>query len=105
LRSDTEILDRHYFHNTVGKKFDDTIKKEIVDDIRDDFRSAIKGIRKLPHDSGIGVLIAYYYFLALLKKIENTPAEKHFERRIRIPDFIKFLILSKALVISKLRMI
>jgi phytoene/squalene synthetase len=105
IRNDTEQLDRYYFHNTVGKKFDEKIKKEIVEDIREDFRSSVKGIRKLPHDSRIGVLIAYYYFLALLKKIDNTPAEKQFDKRIRIPDFIKFLILSKALVISKFRLI
>lgn len=104
IKTDTEQLDRYYFHNTAGKKFDEQIKKEIVEDIREDFRSSIKGIRKLPQDSRKGVLIAYYYFLALLKKIDNTPAELQFERRIRVPDLIKFLILGKALVISKLRL-
>lgn len=105
IRNDTEQLDRYYFHNTVGKKFDEKIKKEIVDDIREDFRSAITGIKRLPPDSRKGVLIAYYYFLALLGKIDNTPAERQFERRIRIPDVKKILILGKALVVSKLRLI
>ena len=105
IRNDTIHLNRHYFHNTIGKEFSEEVKKEIVDDIRMDFRASLPGIKKLPADSRIGVLIAYYYFLELLKKIDRTPAKKQFERRIRIHDLFKLLILSKALVISKLRLI
>lgn len=105
IKNDTEQLDRHYFHNTIGKEFTENVKKEIVDDILEDFRAAYPGIKKLPPDSRIGVLIAYYYFLTLLRKINSTPAVRQFERRIRIPDFIKLLILSKALVVTKLRLI
>jgi phytoene/squalene synthetase len=105
LKSDTELLDRKYFHQMIIKDYNEEIKNEIVIDIMEDFRSSLSGIRKLPADSKIGVLIAYYYFLALLKKIERTPAKIHFAKRIRVPDYIKLLILSKALVISKLRLI
>ena len=105
IRNDTIDLNRHYFHNTIGKEFSEEVKKEIIDDIRKDFSSSLPGIKKLPADSLIGVLIAYYYFLELLKKIDRTPAKKQFERRIRIHDLFKLLILSKALVISKLRLI
>lgn len=105
IRNDTEELDRYYFHNTAGKEFNEKIKKEIIDDIRQDFKSALEGIRKLPADSRIGVLIAYYYYLALLKKIDRTPAKMQFEKRIRVPDAFKLLILGKALLVSKLRLI
>lgn len=105
LKNDTEQLDRHYFHSTLGNEFTENVKKEIVEDILEDFRAAYPGIKKLPPDSRIGVLIAYYYFLTLLRKINNTPAVRQFERRIRIPDFIKLLILSKALAVTKLRLL
>jgi 15-cis-phytoene synthase len=105
IKNDTFHLNRHYFHNTIGKEFSEEIKKEIVDDIYADFRSSLPGIKMLPAGSRIGVLIAYYYFLELLKKIERTPAKKQFEMRIRIHDFFKLLILSKALLLTKLRLI
>lgn len=105
IRTDIEELDRHYFHNTSGNIFNEKIKKEIIDDIRNDFSLSYEGIKKLPADSRIGVLIAYYYYLALLKKIDRTPARMQFERRIRVPDFFKLLILGKALLVNKLRLI
>lgn len=105
IKTDTEQLDRHYFHYTIGKEFTEDVKKEIVEDILEDFEAAWPGIKKLPADSRIGVLIAYYYFITLLKKINSTPAVKQFEKRIRVPDFIKLLILSKALLVSKLGLI
>ena len=105
IRTDIEELDRYYFHKTAGKEFNEKIKKEIIDDIRQDFAFSLEGIRKLPADSRIGVLIAYYYYLALLKKIDKTPARIQFEKRIRVPDVFKLLILGKALLVSKLRLI
>lgn len=105
LKDDTVLLNRKYFHQMAVDKYNEEVKKEIVNDIMEDFRSALPGIRKLPEDSKIGVLIAYYYFLALLKKIDRTPAKIHFAKRIRVPDLIKILILGKAVVISKLRLI
>lgn len=105
IRNDTILLNRYYFHNTIGREFSEEVKKEIVEDIRNDFRSSFTGIKKLPADSRIGVLIAYYYFLELLRKIDRTPAKVQFEKRIRIHDLFKLVILSKALVISKLKLI
>lgn len=105
IRNDIEELDRYYFHNTNGKIFNEKIKKEIIDDIRHDFLLSYEGLKRLPSDSRIGVLIAYYYYLALLKKIDRTPARMQFEKRIRVPDFFKLLILGKALLVTKLRLI
>ncbi|HEX2921651.1 MAG TPA: squalene/phytoene synthase family protein [Bacteroidales bacterium] len=105
IKNDIEILNRHYFHNTLGKEFDESVKKEIVNEIRLDFSSSFEGIRKLPEDSKVGVLIAYYYFKALLRKIEKTPARKQFEQRIRVHDFMKILILGRALLTTKLKLI
>jgi phytoene/squalene synthetase len=105
IRNDVEILNRSYFHYASGKVYNEEVKKEILKDISDDFRQAFPGIKKLPPRARKGVLIAYYYFIALLKKIERTPAGAQFNERIRIPDTIKIMILGKALIRSKLGMI
>lgn len=105
LKNDTQLLDRNYFHYIIGQEYNEKVKKEIVEDIRKDFRSSLPGIKKLPPDCRIAVLIAYYYFKELLNKINRTPAKIQFEKRIRIHDFLKLVILSKALLISKLRLI
>jgi hypothetical protein len=54
--------------------------------IEADFNEAPQGIKQLPRSSRLGVYVAYVYYLALLKKIRNTPAELVFERRIRIAN-------------------
>ena len=105
IKNDIEHLDRYYFHHTIGAEFNEEVKREIIKDIEEDFRSALPGLRKLPEDSKTGVLIAYYYFHTLLRKISRTPARKQFEKRIRVHDFIKLLILGKAFIISRLKLI
>jgi phytoene/squalene synthetase len=105
IRNDMEILNRSYFHYAAGKIFNEEVKKEILKDIMEDFRQALPGIKKLPHGARKGVLIAYYYFIALLKKIERTPAGTQFNERIRIPDTVKIMILGKALIHSKFGLI
>ena len=105
IKNDIKHLDRYYFHHTIGAEFNEEVKREIIKDIEEDFRSALPGLRKLPEDSKTGVLIAYYYFHTLLRKISRTPARKQFEKRIRVHDFIKLLILGKAFIISRLKLI
>lgn len=105
MKDDMEQLDRYYFHQLTGRSFTDEIKNEIISDIRKDFRLSLPGIKQLPSGSKPGVLIAYYYYQSLLDRIERTPAKRQFEKRIRIPDPVKVMILGKALAISKLRII
>lgn len=103
MKNDTETLNRRYFYDTVGQKFDESIKKKIIDEIEKDFAFSIPGIKRLPENSRFGVLIAYYYYQRLLKKIKKTPAEKLLTTRVRVPDFIKILLLIKASLSRKLR--
>lgn len=105
LKNDTQILKRRYFHDTIDQEFDETMKRKIISDINDDFKSSYPGIKKLPYDSKLGVLIAYYYFRRLLNKIKRTPSEKLLETRIRVPDIIKLLLLVKAYLECKLRLV
>jgi phytoene/squalene synthetase len=103
MKSDTESLNRRYFHETIGKSFNENTKNKIIDDIEKDFAASLPGIKKLPENARLGVIIAYYYYKRLLKKIKKTPAEKLLTTRVRVPDYIKILLLIKASLSRKLR--
>jgi phytoene synthase len=105
LKNDTHILKRRYFHETIDQEIDENVKRKIISDIDDDFKSSYPGIKKLPSDSKLGVILAYYYFRRLLNKIKRIPAEKLLETRIRIPDIIKLFLLVKAYLICNLRLV
>jgi 15-cis-phytoene synthase len=105
LKNDTEDLKRQYFHNLAGQKFDEKTKGEIVHDIENDFYSSLEGLKKLPQNSRLGVLIAFYYYKKLLNKIKRIPAEKLLEKRIRVSDMIKMFLLFKAYFVNRLNLI
>jgi phytoene synthase len=105
LKNDTEDLKRQYFHTLADRRFDEKTKTEIIHDIENDFSSSLKGLKKLPQNSRLGVLIAFYYYRNLLSKIRRTPAGKLLEKRIRVSDMIKLLLLFKAYLVNRLNLI
>ncbi|MCU0456119.1 MAG: phytoene/squalene synthase family protein [Bacteroidales bacterium] len=105
LKNDTQNLKRQYFHNLGEREFDDAAKSEIIRDIEHDFDSSTAGMRKLPGNSRLGVVIAYTYYRKLLNKIKRTPAERLLEKRIRVSDPAKAFLLLKALIASRLNKI
>ena len=105
IKNDTELLNRKYFHDLVDKKFDESMKNSLVQDIESDFTASLQGMKKLPQNSRLGVLIAYFYYKNLLKKIKKTPAEKLLKTRIRVPDLTKMILLGKAYLANKLNLI
>ena len=105
IQDDTLLLHRKYFHNSITSGFDEKAKKEIVDDVEEEFKDAIAGIRKLPDNSQLGVLTAFYYYRKLLKTVKNTPAERLMKQRVRVPDFIKLALLFKAYLVCKLNLL
>ena len=105
LKNDTEDLKRQYFHNLTGQKFDEKTKGEIIHDIENDFYSSLEGLKKLPQNSRLGVLIAFYYYKKLLNKIKRIPAERLLEKRIRVSDMIKMFLLCKAYFVNRLNLI
>lgn len=105
LKNDMEILDRKYFPEIQQNRLNEDNKLTIIADIESNFDSALVGIKKLPNRSKLAVLVAYYYYRSLLKKIKNTPAERIFEYRIRISNTKKLLLLLKAILLYKLRLI
>ena len=101
LKDDTEDLKRQYFYSLADRKFDEETKAEIIRDIENDFSSSVAGMKKLPRNSRLGVMIAFYYYKNLLKRIKRTPADRLLEKRIRVPDIIKLFLLYKALLANR----
>jgi phytoene/squalene synthetase len=105
LKNDAEILGRNYFPQVDYQNFNEPAKQLIVNEIKGDFEKAYVGIKELPSDTRVAVLVAFLYYKALLKKLTNTPAEKIQQTRLRISNFLKITILVRAVIMSKLKMI
>tara|TARA_B100001758_G_scaffold198869_1_gene177176 strand:+ start:72 stop:905 length:834 start_codon:yes stop_codon:yes gene_type:complete len=93
LKNDFENLNRSYFPNIDFTNFSEESKKRIINEIKNDFNLALKGIKKLPNTSRLGVYTAYKYYLKLLYKLEKTPSLKIKTTRIRIPNYQKINLL------------
>jgi phytoene/squalene synthetase len=105
LNADINGLHRTYFSKYDFNQFDERAKKELVEEIRQEFSDAYKGIRQLPGRSRLAVLTAYYYYLSLLKRIENTSPQEVMSARISVPNSLKMLLLAKAMVVYKLNLL
>jgi phytoene/squalene synthetase len=84
LKDDFQILGRSYFPNIDIMEFSRQAKKEIEDDIEQDFQMALPGIKMLPLSSRTGVYLAYVYYLSLFKKIKRLPVQRLLTERVRI---------------------
>jgi phytoene/squalene synthetase len=93
IKSDLEERNRFYFPNTDFENFDNNSKKEIESDIQSDFDEAFSGIKKLSKGSKLGVYLAYTYYQKLFDKIKRTDAGRILEKRYRISNGAKFMLL------------
>ena len=93
LKDDYQVLGRTYFPNVDMHLFDDQLKKDIELDIEQEFKEALIGIKKLPNTSKFGVYLAYKYYWSLFKKIRSTSAETILQKRIRIGDSRKMMLM------------
>ena len=105
VKSDYQLLERTYFPDVDFKNFTSVIKKNIEAEIKADFANAFEGIRQLPLKARFGVYVAYKYYLSLFKKIKRSQPEEILERRIRIPNISKALIIVKAGLKNRLNLI
>lgn len=105
IRSDNILLGRTYFPDVDLANFSRAEKLKIEKEIEHDFSEALKGIKMLPHGSQNGVYMAYYYYLALFRKIKRLPAEKILNERIRIPNFQKLILMLSSNLRYKLNII
>ncbi len=105
IKDDYRILGRSYFPNVDMAKFSSSEKHEIEDEIKNDFKEALTGIKMLPATSKGGVYLAYVYYNALFKKIINVPAERVFAERIRIGSGQKFALMVNSMVQYKMNLL
>jgi len=105
LKNDMENLDRQYFPDVRKDNFNESIKNDIIQDIQNDFSLSFIGIKRLPNNAKLPVLIAFIYYKQLLKKIKYTPAKKLLNTRIRVSDSQKILLLVKAFLTCKFRLV
>lgn len=92
FKADVEGLGRMYFPQLLEKPFNDQTKKEIEEDILQDFKLGYEGIKQLPKDARFGVYVAYMYYFNLFKKISNMPVTRIMNERVRIPDNQKYAL-------------
>jgi phytoene synthase len=105
IKADFTGLSRMYFPNCDFMNFNYQHKKEIEEDIANDFRQAYQGILQLPVKARFGVYVAYKYYSSLFKKIKRIQPERILKERISIPDLYKAIIVLKAGVKNQLKMI
>ena len=105
LKADKEDLNRTYFPNTKFEKLSESEKNEIINDIEDDFKMGLEGIKELPLDAKFGVFMAYRYYNQLLKKLKKTPAKEIINRRIRVPNLKKIELLTRSYVKYQLNLL
>ena len=105
LKADKEVLNRTYFPNTKFEKLSEPEKNEIINEIEDDFKMGLEGIKELPLDAKFGVFMAYRYYYQLLKKLKKTPATEIIKRRIRVPNLKKIELLTRSYVKYQLNLL
>jgi 15-cis-phytoene synthase len=102
MLSDYHERGRVYFPEVDFDHFDIQMKKDIEAEIRTDFKEAYKGIRLLRKDIRLGVYLAYHYYLKLLAKIEKARPDDLLEKRFRINNGRKFMLLGRCYVQNSL---
>ena len=105
LQADHQQLHRTYFPGLDFYNFDKATKQRIESDIAADFSAAYNGIRQLPVKARFGVYVAFRYYLSLFHKIRRMQPSVIIEKRVRVPNFGKALILLRAGLVVQLRLI
>jgi phytoene/squalene synthetase len=95
VKADYQQLGRSYFPEVDLANFDNSTKREIEADILNDFKAGLDGIRRLPSGSKFGVYLSYVYYFSLFKRIKRKSAETLMNKRSRVPDFVKIILLVK----------
>jgi 15-cis-phytoene synthase len=105
MKQDYQVLGRNYFPGVNMNDFSISAKKQIEEEIEDDFKIALVGIKKLPRSSKGGVYLAYLYYRSLFNKIKKLPAHKILNERVRINNGRKFALMLNSLVINKMNQV
>jgi len=102
MKDDYHVLGRTYFPNVDMRDFSGSVKKQIEQEIEQDFSVSLTGIKKLPASSKGGVYLAYVYYLSLFNKIKKLPAQRILTERVRINNGKKISLMLNSLLQNKL---
>lgn len=105
IKADYNGMARVYFPGCDFNNFTEADKRQIEEDIHQDFREAYRGISQLPLKARFGVYVAYKYYLSLFRKIRRLKPARVLEERIRIPNYYKAMIILRAGVKNQLRLL
>jgi phytoene synthase len=105
VNADYVMMGRSYFPDLDLTNFTQDSKAQIEASIKEDFDIGFAGIKQLPRKAKLGVYVAYVYYLALFRKIKNTPSERVLKSRIRIRNRHKISILCYSFVKHQLNLI
>lgn len=105
LKNDLEVLNRNYFPEIRDGYFTNKEKLIVIREIEFEFKEALTGLKKLPMEVKMAVYVAYLYYNSLLQKLKNTPAKNITETRIRISNATKIMIMLKAYLQVKAKLI
>ena len=92
IKADYEGLSRSYFPNFDFEHFGIHDKQALEADIEKDFEKAYEGVLQLPPRAKLGVLVAYKYYLSLFKRIKKLHPKAILQKRVRVSNFSKALI-------------
>ena len=95
---DVKTLDRDYFNLNSSSKISEENKKEIISNIKNDFKHALIGIKLLDKNVQFGVYTAYLFYQDLLSKIEVVEASELFKKRISVINYKKIVLLFKSIL-------
>lgn len=98
LKDDYQILGRSYFPDVDMCVFDNAVKAQIEQEIAQEFKEALIGIKKLPNSSMFGVYLAYKYYISLFKKIKRKTSAEILNNRVRVSDSQKVFVAFKSYV-------
>ncbi|HAS44143.1 MAG TPA: phytoene synthase [Microscillaceae bacterium] len=105
LNQDYKELGRTYFPGVDISQFGEINKRQIEEDIEQDFRDGYDGIKRLPKDARFGVYMAYVYYYSLFRKIQGIPPRKIMDERIRISNRRKYMLFFSSYVRHSLNLI
>ena len=105
MNEDYSSLNRVYFPNLDIKKFNNDEKKIIEENIAKDLEDGLIGIRMLDKNAQRGVYLAYRYYMSLFRKIQKMDAHNILEKRMRISNLKKMIILISSQIEIRIKMI
>ncbi|WP_163709951.1 phytoene/squalene synthase family protein [Mangrovibacterium lignilyticum] len=95
-QDDFENKGRIYFQDIDFNNFDLETKKQIEQEIEQDFREAYQGIKALKKEVRFGVYLAYIYYLRLFRKIRRALPVDILKQRYRVSNPKKMYLLANA---------